>query len=380
MIDCPRCHKENQDHYKFCLGCGGELPRDSNRPKSFSVPTPSASTAFGSSPAAATVPDPIGATHAAARSSSSEVEGSAGRSETSVPCPTCEAKVPLNFRFCHVCGHDLNPTRPPANGSSQANGTSSRWDSSPQLSFDEPVAVQEPAPQLSFEEPVAVQEPAPQPHRGPEPSASAVRLILIQPDGREGDAFELAGTTTVIGRASGGVFGKDAYMSPEHAEFEFDGSQLVVRDLESLNGIYIRIETDVPVELFDGSVFRIGQEILCYEGPTAREPSADDTQWMGSPHSGMLGRIRLVVGRNSYGNSFPIPPHGIHLGRERGDVNFPEDGYVSGLHCRVHSEVGHIFLTDVGSSNGTFVRVRGESYVPSGGYMLMGQQLFRAEY
>ena len=28
MIVCPRCSKENQDHYKFCLGCGAELPRD----------------------------------------------------------------------------------------------------------------------------------------------------------------------------------------------------------------------------------------------------------------------------------------------------------------------------------------------------------------
>ena len=28
MIVCPRCSKENQDHYKFCLGCGSELPRE----------------------------------------------------------------------------------------------------------------------------------------------------------------------------------------------------------------------------------------------------------------------------------------------------------------------------------------------------------------
>ena len=27
MITCKSCGKENQDHYKFCLGCGGELSR-----------------------------------------------------------------------------------------------------------------------------------------------------------------------------------------------------------------------------------------------------------------------------------------------------------------------------------------------------------------
>src|SRR5688500_12768116 len=28
MIVCNRCGKENQDHYKFCLGCGAELSPD----------------------------------------------------------------------------------------------------------------------------------------------------------------------------------------------------------------------------------------------------------------------------------------------------------------------------------------------------------------
>ena len=41
MITCPKCSKENQDHYKFCLGCGAELPRNaSSQPKSFTAPTP----------------------------------------------------------------------------------------------------------------------------------------------------------------------------------------------------------------------------------------------------------------------------------------------------------------------------------------------------
>ena len=39
MITCPKCSKDNQDHYKFCLGCGAELPRDA-APKPFSPQTP----------------------------------------------------------------------------------------------------------------------------------------------------------------------------------------------------------------------------------------------------------------------------------------------------------------------------------------------------
>ena len=92
---------------------------------------------------------------------------------------------------------------------------------------------------------------------------------------------------------------------------------------------------------------------------------------------GKLGRLSLITGRDTTGNSFTIPAHGIHLGRERGDVIFPEDGYVSGLHCRVAAEAGRMFLTDLGSSNGTYVRLNDEREVRTGDILLMGQQLFR---
>lgn len=70
----------------------------------------------------------------------------------------------------------------------------------------------------------------------------------------------------------------------------------------------------------------------------------------------------------------------VTLGRERGDILFPEDGYVSGQHARVSMRDGKFWLADLNSSNGTFVRIRGERAVKSGAYVLMGQQLFRISY
>jgi predicted component of type VI protein secretion system len=70
----------------------------------------------------------------------------------------------------------------------------------------------------------------------------------------------------------------------------------------------------------------------------------------------------------------------VHLGRERGDILFSEDGYVSGLHCRVaREEDGNVYLTDVGSSNGTFARLGAEYPLQAGDVLLMGQQLFRVD-
>ena len=93
-----------------------------------------------------------------------------------------------------------------------------------------------------------------------------------------------------------------------------------------------------------------------------------------------LLQYTVIVGRDVDGSAFPLFGEAIVLGRERGDILFPEDGYVSGTHARIALRDEHVFLTDLGSSNGTFLRLRHERTVPAGSYMLMGQQLFRLEY
>ena len=71
----------------------------------------------------------------------------------------------------------------------------------------------------------------------------------------------------------------------------------------------------------------------------------------------------------------------MHCGRERGDILFSEDGYVSGLHCQVaRGADGAVYLTDLGSSNGSFIRLRSGARASRGGdILLMGQQLFRVD-
>ena len=358
MIVCPRCGKENQDHYKFCLGCGAELPRDAAQPKSFTAPTPPAglppdggsfappggfAPSGSPAPRAATQPPPAAPVAPVPVPAQPAPTFGGAAADEPTDCPQCGAKVPPNFKFCGSCGFDMGPVRAAA-----------------------------PPEAASLVPPVA----APLPNPG---AAGGGRLVLIRPDGTEGESFPLEGTTTV-GRETPGPFGADSYLSPKHAEFRFDGGRLVVRDLNSLNGVYVRIEREVPTPLADGAVFRIGQEILRFEAYGPATVAADGAEPMGSPNPGYVGRLRLVTGRETHGNAHPIGPEGMRLGRERGDVIFPEDGYVSGLHCELkRAEDGTMYLTDVGSSNGTFVRVVGELTLEHGTLLLMGQQLFRAE-
>ena len=101
---------------------------------------------------------------------------------------------------------------------------------------------------------------------------------------------------------------------------------------------------------------------------------------MGTPNPGFWGRLSVIVGRDVDGSAFPLFGESIVLGRERGDILFPEDGYVSGTHSRIALHDEHVYLSDLGSSNGTFLRLRHERTVPTGAFMLMGQQLFRLEF
>jgi pSer/pThr/pTyr-binding forkhead associated (FHA) protein len=220
------------------------------------------------------------------------------------------------------------------------------------------------------------------PQRAPAASAAGapvgnVVLTALRADGSEAGTYNLPGGTVTVGRETGSIFAGDSYLSPRHATFRQNGGRLTIRDEGSLNGVYKKLVRDVPVQLLPNDMFRIGQEIIKFEPLESQPLSPDGVERLGSPSKGYVGRIALVIGRDVTGNAFPIPETGVHLGRERGDVLFPEDGYVSGLHCRLSWEGGRLMLTDLGSSNGSFLRLREETDIKSGDVLLMGQQLFR---
>ncbi len=360
MITCPKCSKDNQDHYKFCLGCGAELPRDA-APKKFAaggtppqgVPAvrppaekekdkdvkekekePTARAGSGAVPAVVPAAAPVAAPApvlppVAAAAAAAPASGA-------VVCGDCNhANAPTN-RFCASCGAKLA-------------------------------------------KPAAAATPSPAPVAAPAASATtSVLLTALRADGSEAGSYTLPpGPSAMIGRDTGAIFAGDSYLSPRHATFNLKNSKLSVRDESSLNGIYRKLRRDDPITLGFGHVFRIGQEIMRIETLTTVAPTADGVERLGSPSKGYVARLALITGRDTAGNTFPIPEAGLHLGRERGDILFPEDGYVSGLHCRLVWEKGQIVLTDLGSSNGTFVRLTGETELVDNDILLMGQQLFR---
>jgi pSer/pThr/pTyr-binding forkhead associated (FHA) protein len=67
------------------------------------------------------------------------------------------------------------------------------------------------------------------------------------------------------------------------------------------------------------------------------------------------------------------------VGRGGGDVSFPQDGYVSSRHCLVTVTEGQIGVKDLGSANGTFVKINGSASVAAGDLLLVGEQILRVD-
>ncbi len=227
--------------------------------------------------------------------------------------------------------------------------------------------------------------PAPAPAApavAPAAGGPSLGLTALRADGSEAGHHRLPDSPQItVGRDTGGIFAGDSYLSPRHATFTRRGNQISVRDEGSLNGVYLKLRPNEPQLLEFGDSFRIGQEIIRFEELKSQSRTPDGVERFGSPAKGYIGRLALVIGRDTTGNAFPIPERGVHCGRERGDILFSEDGYVSGLHCRIaKGPDGRVYLTDIGSSNGTFIRLRNERTVISGDILLMGQQLFRVDF
>ena len=256
-------------------------------------------------------------------------------------CPSCHAEVPAGFVFCGQCGSRLGATA-------------------------EPAAVNQ--AQTIFAGGAAPMPAAPQP---------LGHLVLMRPDGKEGARHPLTHGENLVGRGQGPLFDGDAYLSPRHAVLIPSAHGLEVQDLGSLNGVFLKITQEE--ELQHGDVFRVGQELLRFEVIQAPEPTDDGTEVMGSPNPGYWGRLVVLCSPEVETAAHPVRSPEVLLGRERGDVVFRDDGYVSASHARVMAREGRVYLSDLGSSNGTFFRLRQQRMVPTGSYLLIGQQLFKVE-
>jgi pSer/pThr/pTyr-binding forkhead associated (FHA) protein len=217
---------------------------------------------------------------------------------------------------------------------------------------------------------------------GANQQAGKAKLVVIKGEGVDGITYQLNGTEHIAGRSEGAIlFPEDPLLSPRHANFLYRDGRLSVLDEGSVNGVFVRVRT--PTVLAPGGLFLIGEQLLQIEpsppdlGP---QPDAEGTYFYASPKRASKMKLIQRLRGGEIGMIYRSRGETISIGREGNDVNFLDDPFISGKHAQISiSADGQVTLTDLGSKNGTFVRINDEAELKNGDYVFLGQQLLRVE-
>ncbi len=226
------------------------------------------------------------------------------------------------------------------------------------------------------------------------------RVTVLLDDGTEGPSFPIFGEQLDIGREEGGVLLEaDRFVSPRHARLSRVGGVWVLRDLASTNGVYVRVRGSHPLR--DGDLLLLGLQVLQFrlmsEAERGLGPGEEHgTLLFGSPAPAAWARLSQRTVEGVARDVFHLTHDETVLGREQGDIVFTHDPFLSGRHAQVLRDARasssasagvaagargtQPTIVDLDSSNGVYLRLRGETPVASGSLFRVGQHLLRVHF
>lgn len=209
--------------------------------------------------------------------------------------------------------------------------------------------------------------------------------ILVNRDGSDGERFALAGENVTVGRTGADLnFDQDRFLGRPHAKIErVSGGGARIVPLDTVNGVFRKL--DAPVEVIDGGTFLVGREVIRFERVSAEERGAEPlvqhgVAMFGSPPRDPWGRLMQLLPSSGVRDVRYLASPEITLGREDGDWVFRDDAFMSRRHATLSWDGRRAMLTDLNSSNGTFLRLATAMPLRTGDQLRMGDQLFRFEF
>ena len=133
-----------------------------------------------------------------------------------------------------------------------------------------------------------------------------------------------------------------------------------------------------------GAIVLCGREVLRYEKVDGDERAPQSlvrhgVALFGSPPREPWGRLLQLLPSGGVRDVRHLHDDEAILGREEGDLVFSDDAFMSRRHAQIAWDGQRAMLADLGSSNGTFLRLNGPTAVKHGDHLRMGDQLFRIE-
>ena len=231
---------------------------------------------------------------------------------------------------------------------------------------------------------LAAPGPAVPPPPPPPPAArgTALRLEHWAP-GVKTEVLSFDRQETVVGRDRGDVrYPEDAYLSRKHARFYRDPEgRPMLEDLGTLNGTFLRIRA--PVKLEHRDIISLGRHTFRFE--LLKFEEKDDRTIEGDPLTRVQGvqgtapRARIVKRQEEgfSGTPFFFGSSRYVLGRNEGTHIFQKDDRMSRRHAELAFKEGEFWLEDLGSQNGTFLRLLGPHVLLQGDVLRLGDQYLK---
>jgi pSer/pThr/pTyr-binding forkhead associated (FHA) protein len=118
---------------------------------------------------------------------------------------------------------------------------------------------------------------------------------------------------------------------------------------------------------------------LPLEGAPVGEPAGKTLFFGALQQQPVVPRLVVIKGEGGDGSTYHLQGTTTIIGREQGEITFAEDPFLSPEHAKFTSQNGRLFVQDVGSDNGVFLRIKKPTPVRDGTYVLVGEQLLRLD-
>jgi pSer/pThr/pTyr-binding forkhead associated (FHA) protein len=217
-----------------------------------------------------------------------------------------------------------------------------------------------------------------------EPTRIQARLVVERGEAAPGTVFRVE-EEAQAGRSQGPLaFPDDPCLAPLHATFLLREDALWLRDEGAAGGVFVRLR-GLTVPIRPGTLFAVGDRLLRFAGalPPPPPPAPDGTLRLGGPRpQGTAVLVDEWLEGGVGGRAYVRTGASITIGRAGCAINLGDDPYLSQAHAEILVEPdGSARLRDLGSSNGTFVRVPpgAERELHDGDAVRLGREVLRVE-
>ena len=229
-----------------------------------------------------------------------------------------------------------------------------------------PAAAPTPATPTAAPAPAAPQSaivpPAPSHAEAAKRPVSEVQLVSLHPDDTPEETFPLVKDQVAIGKKAPDIAcGDDVYMADTHAVLTKKGDGFVLEDKSGGSGVWLRAKGQAGRPLGENDLVWIGAQILM----VVKQGSG----W-------------AVTHYNAEGvqqQTYPIPDKGLITGRTEAVSLDKADLSLSRRHAQFRVEGGKLGIFDLGSKNGTYVKLMAPTPLVNGDEFRVASKRFRFE-